>query len=80
MVLQDKVALVTGAGRGMGRAIAIALAGDGATVTLADIDSRRGPRGRSARRATKILSFSRPGPAMKSPCSWNTTAGAEMPS
>ena len=38
MVLQDKIALVTGAGRGMGRAIAIALAGDGATVILADID------------------------------------------
>ena len=38
MSLEDKIALVTGAGRGMGRAIAIALAGDGAAVTLADID------------------------------------------
>jgi len=39
MVLEDKIALVTGAGRGMGRAIAIALAGDGATVALSDIDA-----------------------------------------
>ena len=38
MVLEDKVGLVTGAGRGMGRTIAIALVGDGAAVTLADID------------------------------------------
>lgn len=38
MVLEGKIALVTGAGRGMGRAIAIALAGDGATVALSDID------------------------------------------
>jgi D-sorbitol dehydrogenase (acceptor) len=37
--LGDQVALVTGAGRGVGRAIACALASEGATVVLADIDS-----------------------------------------
>jgi NAD(P)-dependent dehydrogenase (short-subunit alcohol dehydrogenase family) len=38
MTLENKVALVTGAGRGMGRAIALALAGAGANVAVADID------------------------------------------
>src|SRR6202161_4524944 len=36
--LQDKVALVTGGGAGMGRAIALPFASDGAPLAAADID------------------------------------------
>ena len=37
-ILQDKVALVTGAGAGIGRAIALAFANEGAHLAAADID------------------------------------------
>ncbi len=41
MDLEDSVAMVTGAGRGIGLAVARALAEDGARVALIDIDDRR---------------------------------------
>lgn len=36
--LEDRVCIVTGAGSGIGRAIAVRFAGEGARVTLADLD------------------------------------------
>jgi NAD(P)-dependent dehydrogenase (short-subunit alcohol dehydrogenase family) len=43
-LLQDKVVLVTGAGAGIGRAIALIMAENGATVVAADIDAAAAER------------------------------------
>ena len=44
LILKDKVAIVTGAGRGLGEAIARAYAAEGATVIVSDIDGAAAQR------------------------------------
>lgn len=44
MILQDKVAIVTGAGSGIGKAIALAYAKEGANVVVSDIDEKSGEK------------------------------------
>ncbi len=40
MLLENKVALITGSGRGIGREIALKMASEGASIVIADIDEK----------------------------------------
>ncbi len=50
MRLKDRVAIITGGGRGIGRDIALAYAKEGARVVVAEIDRRHGSGHREGRR------------------------------
>lgn len=54
--LEDKVAMITGAGRGVGRATTILMAREGARVVIADNGSGVDGSGRSAAPAAQVVS------------------------
>ena len=57
IMLQDKVAVVTGAGRGIGRDIALMMAAQGAKVVVNDIGASVGGEGNDAdRKSTRLNS------------------------
>ena len=64
MRLENKVAVITGAGRGIGLAGAIAFAGEGARVVIAEIDEELG-----ARAATHVRSLGGEATFVKADCS-----------
>ncbi len=55
MMLAGKVAVVTGAGRGIGRAIALLLAKDGARVVVNDLGSRADGTGAESGVADEVV-------------------------
>ncbi len=54
MLLENQTAIVTGAGRGIGKAIAWALAREGADVTLVDIDAESAAQAAGEIQATEL--------------------------
>jgi FlaA1/EpsC-like NDP-sugar epimerase len=72
-MLQDKVAVVTGAARGIGRAIAVEMAANGADVVVVDIAGKVSPASNAVAATTEeldetvrlIKSFGRRGEAVK---------------
>jgi len=42
MILKDKITLITGSGQGIGKAIAILFAKEGAKLIVNDIDAKKG--------------------------------------
>ena len=46
MSIEDKVVLITGAGQGIGRGIALRLAADGADIAIVDLNEAKMERGR----------------------------------
>ncbi|MCC7107068.1 MAG: SDR family NAD(P)-dependent oxidoreductase, partial [Chloroflexi bacterium] len=79
MLLEGKVAVIAGAGRGIGRAIALAMAGEGAAVVVTDYGVSLDGREPSSEPANEVVAAiqSAGGRAVANAESVATMAGAE---